>query len=445
MGSHVIDSVLFKDQFGTEKLRKIFSDENLVQKWLDVEAALAKAEGQLGIIPKKAADEICSKARVELMDFVEMKKQIDKTGHPIVPLIRVFESVCEGNAGEYIHWGATTQDIMDTAVILQIKEAYEEININLEQLYENLKQTAVKYKDLIMTGRTHGQHALPITLGFKVAVWVAEVKRNIQRLEECKKRVFIGQFSGAVGTLASLGEKGLEVQKIMLEELGLAVPEITWHTSRDGLAEFISILGIISATAAKIANEVINLMKTEFSELEEPFVMGKVGSSTMPHKRNPMLSENVVSLSRIIRYNVPLAIEAMVGEHERDMRGWQSEWEFIGETCIMTDAVLKICSYIIKDLIVRPDNIEKNMYKLKGLMLSEAVMLKLAEKVGRQEAHEIVYQTCMQAFENGIPLKDALLKNEMVTKNFDVNEIDSVLDPKNYTGLAGIFVDRVTK
>jgi len=172
--------------------------------------------------------------------------------------------------------------------------------------------------------------------------------------------------------------------------------------------------------------------------------MGKVGSSTMPHKRNPMISENVVALSKIIRYNVPLAIEAMIGEHERDMRGWQTEWEFIAETCIMTDAVLKNTSYIIKDLIVRPENIENNMYKLKGLMLSEAIMLKLAEKIGRQEAHKIVYQTCMDAYGKGISLKEALLQNDIVVKNLNTEEINSILDPKNYTGLATIFVDRIT-
>lgn len=443
MGSHVIDSVLFGDQFGTQRLREIFSDENMVQKWLDVEAALARAEADLGIIPGYAGKEISTKAKVELMDFAEMKKQIEITGHPIVPLIRVFQSVCEGDSGEYIHWGATTQDIMDTATVLQIKEAYEEIFPKTKTFLEKLKKFALKHRDLVMTGRTHGQHALPITLGFKAAVWASEMKRNIARLQECEQRLFVGQFSGAVGTLASLGEIGLEVQEKMLEDLGLDVPEITWHTSRDNFAEFVSVLGIMSSTVAKIANEIVNLQKTEFSELEEPFVMGKVGSSTMPQKRNPMISENVISLSKIIRSTVPLAIEAMIGEHERDMRGWQTEWEFIPKTCLMCDALLKSAIYIIEDLIVYPENIELNMFKLKGLMLSEAVMLNLASKLGRQEAHEVVYQVCMEAFEKGIPLKDALLSNKDIAKDLDEDVLDDILDPHNYTGLAGVFVDRV--
>lgn len=443
MGSHVIDSVLFGDLFGTSGLRRIFSDENMVQKWLDVEAALAKAEGNLGIIPPEASQEICAKAKVELLNFQELKKQIDITGHPIVPLIRVFETVCDGNAGEYIHWGATTQDIMDTATILQIKEAYQEIFPKTVTLLEQIKEFAAKHRDLVMTGRTHGQHALPITLGFKAAVWASEMKRNIERMKECEKRIFVGQFSGAVGTLASLGEIGIKVQEEIMKELGLGVPEITWHTSRDNLAEFICVLGILTSTVGKIANEIVSLQKTEFSEVEEPFSNGKIGSSTMPQKRNPMISENVICLSKIIRSTVPLAIESMVGEHERDMRTWETEWEYIGKTCIMTDSLLEKSIYLLSGMIVYPENIERNMYILQGLMLSEAVMLKLAVKIGRQKAHEIVYQTCMEAFEKGMSLKEALKADMHVRENIDWETLDQVLDPHNYIGLSGEYVDRV--
>ena len=443
MGSHVIDSVLFGDLFGTQSLRAIFSDENMVQKWLDVEAALAKVEGKLGIIPEEASKEISEKAKVELLNFAELKRQIELTGHPIVPLIRVFEAVCGGEAGQYIHWGATTQDIMDTATILQIKEAYQEIFPKAVTLLEQTKEFAARHRDLVMTGRTHGQHALPITLGFKAAVWASEMKRNLARLKDCEKRLFIGQFSGAVGTLASLGEIGIRVQEGMMKELGLGVPEIAWHSARDNIAEFICVLGILTSTIGKIANEIINLQKTEFSEVEEPFVNGKVGSSTMPQKRNPMISENVVCLSKIIRSSVPLAIEAMMGEHERDMRTWQTEWEFIGKTCIMTDAVLEKGIYLMSNMIVYPKNIDLNMYKMGGLMLAEAVMLKLAAQIGRQEAHEIIYQTCMEAFEKGMSLKEALKANKTVAKFLDWDTLDQVLDPHNYVGLSKDYVDKV--
>lgn len=443
MGSHVIDSLLFQDQFGTNKMREIFSDENMVQKWLDVEASLAKVQAEMGIIPKDAAEEIARKAYVELMDFVEMKKQIDITGHPIVPLLRCLNTVCENNAGEYSHWGATTQDIMDTGMILQVREAYEEIYPKTKQLYSILCDLALKYKDMTMVGRTHGQHALPITLGYKIAVWAAELDRDIERLEQCSERLFMGQFSGAVGTIASLGKDGIEVQRRLLSDLGLSVPPISWHSSRDTVAEYVCVLGILSSTLGKMANEVVVLQKTECGELEEPFKMGKVGSSTMPHKRNPMYSEGVVSLSKIIRSTVPLAIESMIAEHERDMRPWQAEWEYIGRVSNMMDAVLTASIHIFTDLIVRPKNIEDNLFKLQGLMLSEAVMMKMGQRIGRQEAHEIVYEAAMEAFEKGLPFKDVLLQDKRVLSNFDVDEIDAVLNPKNYTGSAAYFVDMV--
>ena len=376
-------------------MREIFSDQNMVQKWLDVEASW-QGSSRKWDHPQEAAEEIIRKAKAELMDFTEMKKQVDITGHPIVPLLRCLKDVCENNAGEYSHWGATTQDIMDTGMILQVREAYGEIYPKTKQLHSILCGLARKYRDLTMVGRTHGQHALPITLGYKIAVWVAELGRNIERLEQCSERLFMGQFSGAVGTIASLGKDGLEVQRRLLTDLGLAVPPISWHASRDTVAEYVSVLGLLSSTLGKMANEVITLQKTECGELEEPFKMGKVGSSTMPHKRNPMYSEGVVSLSKIIRSTVPLAIESMVTEHERDMRPWQAEWEYIGKVSNMTDAALTASIHIFTDLIVRPDNIERNLYMLKGLMLSEAVMMKMGQRIGAR-SHEIVYEAAMKA------------------------------------------------
>jgi adenylosuccinate lyase len=444
MGTHVIDSLLFQDQFSTKRMREIFSDENMVQKWLDVEAALAEVQAEMGIIPEKAAKEISRKARADLMDFVEMKRQVDITGHPIVPLLRCLKNACEGNAAEYAHWGATTQDIMDTGMILQVREAYGEILQKTKALQAKLCDLAKKHRDLVMAGRTHGQHALPITLGYKIAVWAAELLRDIERLEQCSRRLFMGQFSGAVGTIASLGSEGLEVQKRLMDRLRLAMPPISWHSSRDTIAEFICVLGILTSTLGKMANEVATLQKTEYGELEEPFAMGKVGSSTMPHKRNPMYSEGVVSLSKNIRSTVPLAIECMVGEHERDMRPWQAEWEFIGRVCCMTDAAVKESLHIFTDLTVRPEHIEENLYKLNGLMLSEAIMMDMGKRIGRQEAHEIVYEAAMEAFEKDIPFKEVLLRDERVLRNFEVAEIDSILDPHKYTGLAGEFVDLVT-
>ncbi|GAW92810.1 adenylosuccinate lyase [Calderihabitans maritimus] len=446
MAAHMLDSILFADQFGTAEMRNIFDDENLIQKWLDVEVALAKAEAELGIIPKEAAEEIARKGKVAFLDLAEMKRQVEVTGHPIVPLIRVFRDACAGDAGEYIHWGATTQDIMDTAVILQLKEAYELIEKQLTEVHRAASLLAQKYRDVPMPGRTHGQHALPITFGYKVAIWVGEMGRHLERLRESRKRVLVGNFAGAVGTLASLGYQGLEVQRLMMKELGLEVPDVAWHVSRDRIAEFLCVVGLIASTLGKIANEIINLQKTELGEVEEPFVIGKVGSSTMPHKRNPMICENIVALTRIIRAQVPLALEtAYHQEHERDMSSWQAEWEFLPEVCILLSAALKYSEHVLRNLTVYPAKMYENLNISGGLIMSEAVMLRLAREIGRQKAHDLIYQITMECFEKGIALVEGLCSHPVVGQLLSRDEVEHLLDPVNYTGLSAYFVDRITK
>lgn len=445
MSASVIESSLFKDIFGTDEMRKIWDDLNTVQKWLDVEAALARAQAKLGIIPAAYANEISKKARVELIDMDELKRGIDKTTHPLMPLVRVFRTVCAGDAGEFIHWGATTQDIMDTGLVLQIKESLELVEPCLSAVNKTLKHMASEHKDTVMAGRTHGQHALPITFGYKVAVWQKEIARHLTRLEQVKKRVLIGQFGGAVGTLASMGSGGLEVQELMFRELGLEVPDIAWHASRDSLAELVCVLGMISATLGKIANEVVTLQKTEYGELEEPFEMGMVGSSTMPHKRNPMTSESVVAISKMVRYNVPLAIEAMVGEFERDMRTWQTEWKFVGESFILLSGAIRSINRVLQRLYINVGQMRSNVYMTKGLILSEAIMLKLGEKIGRQKAHDLVYKICMKAYEEDMPLQDALMQEPSILGELTPQEIEVIMDPVSYTGLSSYFAEKASE
>lgn len=444
MGSHVIDSELFKDQFGTQEMRKIFSDESILQKWLDVEAALAQAEAEIGLIPKTAAEEIKRKAQVENMDFTTIRKEMKATAHPLVPVIRALESICDGDAGGYVHWGATTQDITDTALILQIKEARE---ILLKQLQLILKLTlnlAKKYRNTIMPGRTHGQHALPITFGYKVAIWADEIGRHMVRLKELKRRL-TGQFGGAAGTLASLDKHGLEVQERMMRILGLEVPTTTWHVARDNLAEFAMVVGMVAATIGKIANEIINLQRTEIGEVEEGFTMGKVGSSTMPHKRNPMICENIVGLSRIVRQQTVLALECMVQEHERDMGLWQVEWLYLPEICILTSSSLAQMQRVLQDLIVHEEKMKHNVNLTKGLIVSENVMLGLAKHVGRQAAHDLVYRSSMKAFEKGSSLVESLLSDPEVMSHMSESEVIKLVQPENYVGISSQFVDRVLK
>ncbi len=445
MASHILDSQFLKDLYGTPEMRAVFDDMHLLQKWLDVEVALAQAEAKLGIIPEVAAAEITRRANADQLNLPRLKQLIDQTVHPIVPVIRVLQQACNGDAGEYIHWGATTQDIMDTAMILQIKEAVAIFEERLANFSIVLSESALKYRDMPMAGRTHGQQALPITLGYKIAVWLAEVERHRERLAQIKPRILVGEFGGAVGTLASVTESGLQIQEEMMKRLGLGVPLITWHTARDNLAEFASILSLIAATMGKIAHEVISLQRTEIAEVEEPFNEGKIGSSTMPHKRNPMLCEAILALARLVMHNTPAALDAMIQEHERDWVGDHIEWAYLPEICIMTDGALQLTTRVVSGMLVYPQRMRLNLEQTNGLMLSEAVMLALAQKVGRQTAHDIVYECAMRAIENNLPFRQTLAGHPIVATHISTQEIELLLDPIHYTGLAAQFVDRVVQ
>ena len=445
MASHILDSQFLKDLYGTPEMRAVFDDMHLLQLWLDTEVALAQAEAEIGLIPEAAATEITLRAKAEELDLPRLKQLIDQTVHPIVPVIKVLQHACSGDAGEYIHWGATTQDIMDTGMVLQIKEAIAILEEHLAGLSEVLSASAQKYRDLPMAGRTHGQQALPITFGYKIAVWLAEVERHRQRLEECKPRVLVGEFGGAVGTLASVSAHGLQIQQGMMERLGLDVPVITWHASRDNLAEFAAILSLVSASMGKIAHEVISLQRTEIAEVEEPFNEGKIGSSTMPHKRNPMLCEAILALARLVMRSTPAAMDAMIQEHERDWVGDHMEWAYLPEICIMTDGALQLTKRVVAGLLVYPEHMRRNLDLTNGLMLSEAVMLALANKVGRQTAHDIVYECSMRAIEHNLPFRQTLAETPVVSQHMTSQDIERLLDPIHYTGLSGEFVDRVIK
>ncbi len=443
MASHVIDSAIFKDMYGTDELRQVFSDENLLQCWLDVEAALARAEAAVGLIPPEAAAEISRQARVELLDVAALKQGIDDTTHELVPLVRQLAALCEGEAGRYVHWGATTQDITDTGLVLQVKAAHAIIGRDLQALADSLQALARRERDTIMPGRTHGQHTPPITFGFKVAIWLAEVRRHISRLEECAPRLLVGQLAGAAGTLASLGGQGLEIQQRLMAELGLGVPEIGWHPARDGLAEFVSVLAMVATTMSKIAHEIILLQKSEVAELEEPYQRGKVGSSTMPHKRNPMMCEGIMAEARIVRGVLTTLLMAMESEHERDWSTVHIEWACVPEAAILTGGAVAHTLRVIEGLNVYRERMRANVDLLDGLSLSEAVMLELGAYVGRQIAHDVVYEASMAAYEQRRPLRELLLEDERITRHLTPDKLDDILRPERYTGLCGEFVDRV--
>ncbi|REK54602.1 MAG: adenylosuccinate lyase [Thermobacillus sp.] len=443
MSSHVIDMVMLRNVFGTPEMRAVWSDENRLQKHLDVEAALALAEAELGLIPADAAKVIAEKARVELLDLQAIADEVLKAKHSLMPTIRALQALCGPEAGEYVHFGATTQDIVDTGMMLQLKEAHAIIVRDLSAVARQLARLAREYRDTPIAGRSHGMQGLPTTFGFKIAVVLSEVLRHLDRLKEAEARVFTGVIGGAVGTYAAFGPLGPEVEALALRKLGLHAPDICWHSSRDRQAEYIGILGMISATLGKLGNEFYNLMRTEIDELEEPFTSGKIGSSTMPHKRNPAAFEGIASLAKPVRYNVALVQEAMIVEHERDAMSWRGEWIALPETCIYLSAQLSSTKAVLEGLVVKPENMRRNLDRLGGLLLSERVMFALADRLGKQSAHHVIYELSMKAVEENTPFKDVLLADKRVAEALDEKTLEELLDPAAYLGSAPQIVDRV--
>jgi adenylosuccinate lyase len=441
MPTHILDSTFLKDLYGTAEMRAVFDDRALLQKWLDVEAALALAEADLGIVPQAAADEIARQARAENIDADWMKREIDHTLHPIVPLIRALKAVCSREAGEWIHWGATTQDIMDTALVLQLRDATAIFEQRILDLDAALVALARAHRDSIMPGRTHGQHALPITFGYKVAIWAEELRRHAARLRDAKPRVLVGQFGGAAGTLAGVGARGLEIRARLMRRLGLGEAAVTWHVAHDGFTEFASVAAMLAGTCGKIAHEIISLQKSEVMEVEEPWNEGKVGSSTMPHKRNPMLCEAIAALARLAFNHARASFDGLIQEHERDWTVNHMEWAYLPELCVMTDGALAQTLRVVRGLHVYPERMRRNVDALGGLMLSEAVMFALGERIGRVSAHDVVYDAAMRAVESGRAFADLLAADARVTDHLTRADIAALLEPTRYTGQCGAFVD----
>jgi adenylosuccinate lyase len=414
----------------------------MVQSWLDAEAALAQAQADLGIVPAAAAARITSAADADGWDLDKIATEVERTAHPLVPVIRVLADRC-GEAGAWVHYGATTQDITDTGLVLQSRRALDLIEGNVRDLIGSLRRLAERHRDLPMVGRTHAQHALPITLGFKFAVLLAEMERHLARVGDVRPRALVGQLGGAVGSLASFGPHGPELVRRMMERLDLGTPEIAWHTSRDGLTELTCVLAMISATCGKIANEIRVLQRTEVAELEEPFLLGKVGSSTMPHKKNPMFAEFVMSNAILNRHAPGDMLAAMLQEHERDMTMWGVEWSVVPETFTLTGGLVERTVLLLDGLIVHPEAIRRNLHQLGDLMLSEAAMMHLADRLGKTKAHEVVYHAAMAAWETKRTLRETLLDDPDVRSCTNADALERLLVPESYLGSCQALVDQV--
>jgi 3-carboxy-cis,cis-muconate cycloisomerase len=438
----VFDSILFRDAFGTPAMRDVFSDYALIGRYAEVEIALARAEARCGVIPTEAAEEIAKRTDISALDFDLLREETDIVGYPILPLVHQLAKQC-GDAGRYVHWGATTQDIMDTAVILQVRDGLKIIEDDINALRGILADLSRRYRDTPMAGRTHLQQALPVTFGYKTAIWLAMFDRHAERLEQLKPRVLVGEFAGAAGTLASLGSKGLEVQRTLCEELGLGVPVSTWHVARDGLAEVVNFFGLVTGSLGKIALDIMIMASTEFAEVYEPFVKGRGASSTMPQKRNPISSELMLAASKGVRQHAGLMLDAMVQDFERATGPWHAEWMAIPESFLLTASALHQAKFALSGLIVDDRKMAQNLDISRGLIVAEAVMMGLAPQVGRQQAHDIVYDACRMANEKAMTLADALSADPQVSARIDRATIDRLTSPGNYLGLAPEMVDRV--
>lgn len=443
MASGVFDDALIKHLWSTEELRAIFSDRNRMQKWYDYEAALAVEQAGLGIIPEAAAREIASRARVEHVDVEKIADDIRRIKHPLVPALKALQALCAAEHGEYIHFGPTTQDVLDTATVLQIRDAHAVYLRDVKAIGRALYRLADAHKATPMVGRSHGVQALPITFGHKCAIWLSEMARNYERLRELEPRMFVGGMVGAVGTQASYGPHAAELERRLMKRLGLRVADISWQPARDRFAEYACVLGMIGGTLGKIANEIVMLEHNEIDEITEPFTEGKLGSSTMPHKRNPSTCEAAVAVSRALRYNAAFMLECMMIEHERDGSAWRSEWKALPESCLMAGGLLAMMRTVIEGLGVNVAKMRANLDLLGGFLLSERVMFALSGKVGKQTAHELVYEASMRGLERGTTFEDALMKDPRVRQALSDAELAAALDPTSYVGRAPEIVDQV--
>jgi 3-carboxy-cis,cis-muconate cycloisomerase len=416
-------------------IRALYRLENRWQAWLDVEAALAKAQEKLGIIPNGAAEAIGRAAHLELLDRARIDEGFARTGHTIVPLVWELSRVTGEPYGGWVHWGATTQNITQTGDLLVLRQAHRIFLRLVGETLSVMADLAERGADMPIAGRTHGQHALPATFGYKPAVWIDEMIRHVERLREIAPRLFVAMLGGGSGTFASLGKQGPAVQAAMGKRLGMLPMRVPSRTLGDHLAENICLFGLLAATCGKIAREVYTLMKTEFGEVEEPVPPGTVGSSTMPQKRNPKLCQDIIAASAEVRTVVPLALEAMQTEHEADRTTSLIMEAAEARAAIALGDTLARIVEVLRGLRLDPERMRRNLDLGGGLIMAEAVMLNLGTAIGRQHAHDVVYDAAQVAFVEHRPFAEVLAADPRVTAHLDQKAIAALIDPTAYTGL----------
>lgn len=429
--------------YGSDAMRAAMGERAFLARMLDVEVGLARAQARLNIIPAEAAEAIAVAADVDKLDLPALAAATRNTGYPVVGLVKQLSALAGADAGRWTHWGATTQDIMDSALVLQMRQGLALIRMDLLYLNTALAGLAQRHRDTPMAGRTHLQHALPVTFGYKVAVWLSPLISMRERLDQMRPRVERLQFGGAAGTLASLGDQAMLVQEELGRELGLAVPDITWHVARDGLAEAVSFLGLLTGSLSKIALDVMLMSQTELGEVSEAHVPGRGGSSTMPQKRNPISCEYVQAQTRGVHALVGQMMGAMAQDFERGTGNWQTELLAVGQAFNLAHGALLATRDIIEGLVVDPVRMARNLDATHGMIVAEQVMMGLAPVLGRGTAHHLVNHACDRAIAEGRPLAELLLAEPAVASGMKPEEVLRLTDPKTYLGQSQAFVDRV--
>lgn len=445
MTSHPVDSAIYGHLWTTPEMAGWFTDEGRTAVWLEVLSHLALAQADVGLVPVAAAEAIAEHARVDRLDLERVAAETRATGHSTLGLIRCVQQILPEHAREWVYHGATVQDVTDTAMALTFRRVGDVLARDVGRARAAATALARTHRDTVMCGRTHGQPGLPITFGFKAALWADELGRHLERLAQGRRRWEVVQLGGALGTLEFWGEPALALRDALAERLGLAAPDLPWLTSRDRVAEFVTLLAQVTGTLAKIGTELYQLQRSEIDEVREPFTYGQVGSITMPHKRNPERAEHLDTLARLVRADAGVALEGLVHEHERDGRAWKTEWALVPQACAMTGAALHIGIDLLEGIEVNAERMAANVEAQRGYVLSEPVLRALAEHLGKHHAQDVVYRAAMRGLDEGRDLRDALLAEQEVTAALSVEEIDRLLEPRRALGAAQAFVDRVVE
>ena len=424
---------------------EIFETKNRWQSWLDVEAALALSQSKIGMIPRKAGKKIANKCKLSKLNSKNIERDFKKKGHKLVPIIWELTRACDQESKKYVHWGATTQNIVSNGDLIILKKFHKTILNEISEILRDLSNLSFKTKDYLMVARTHGQHALPTTFGFKVACWIDEISRHVERLYDSEKRVFRCIFGGATGSAASFGKYGLKIQENIAKKLNLLSATIPTRSHLDHFTEYTNILIMISLTFGKIANEIYNLMKNEISEVEEPMNSSDVGSSTMPQKRNPHLTQDVISLSAECKSLYSISLESMLNEHEGSRQHHLMSNTSLFKSCKITGEILSLSKYILKNMKIKPEKMKMNLKISEGTIVSESIMLKLGEKIGRQKSHDIIHKILNETIEDEKDFLKLLKKNKDFKKSVSLSELDELINPRNYIGLSSKFAKEQSK